>query len=275
MGSPMLPGFTDALMAVCEAKGYTILKEIGRGATARCYLVLSQKYAEHFCVKAMPFTTRQPDQMETQALMQLPSPNVIYLYDVVQTPHCLFLILEYCPGGSLLDVVRRDGPLHGAALHQTCRSILDGLIFIHERGCAHLDLKPANVLIDRFGRPKLADFGLAQFFSTDHPETMRRAGTLAFIPPEVLNSTGAYDPFKADVWAFGITAFALAAGKPPWPAESSQGLSDAIMTCDIEFPQDATAAFQHTNLAMLALDPFCRPTAAECLDLPIFTASDK
>jgi serine/threonine protein kinase len=275
MCAGMFPGFTDLLMSVCRSNGYTVMKEIGRGATARCYLALSQKYDEHFVVKAMPFTTRQPDYLEAQALMQLPSPNVIYLYDVVQTPHCLFLILEYCPGGSLLDVVLRDGPLHGAALQQTCRSILDGLIFIHERGCAHLDLKPANVLIDRFGRPKLADFGLAQFFSSEHSEAMRRAGTLAFIPPEVLNSTGAYDPFKVDVWAFGITAFALAAGKPPWQAETTLALRTAIMSVDITFPEETPVAFQQTIHAMLAIDPFCRPTAAECLNLPFFTTGDR
>jgi serine/threonine protein kinase len=137
---------------------------------------------------------------------------VIYFYDFVTTPLFQYLFLEFCPAGTLLDVVRKAGPFEGAQLHAACKAILNGLAYIHGRHIAHLDIKPSNIFIDRFGRPKLADFGISRRFAD--PSSVHRAGTLAFLAPEVLGCA-AYDPFKADIWSLGVTFYVMAFGSDP------------------------------------------------------------
>jgi serine/threonine protein kinase len=257
------------LMAVVQAKGYTLLKEIGRGATARCYLAHSNQYDENYVVKAMPIAENRPGELETDALKQLAAPNIIYLYDVVRSRDCLYLFLEYCPSGSLIDVIQKQGVLQGLELQRISRGILDGLVYIHSRQFAHLDMKPANVLIDRFGRPKLADFGLSRRFSHDQPKMKHTAGTLCYVAPEMFGPSTC-DPFKADIWAFGVTCYVIAFGGPPWRASTIQEMQDEIATREITFPEDCDPLFASAVMAMLTIDPSARPTAEQCLELPFF-----
>jgi polo-like kinase 1 len=200
------------------------------------------------------------------ALLHLAFPNIIYLYDVAYMKHFVFLFLEFCPGGSVLDMMTRSGCLHDAALKRMSSGILRGLVDMHSKRFAHLDMKLATVLIDRFGRQKLADFGLSGHLAPEHAETRQRAGTLCYIAPEMLISHSApYDPFKADIWAFGVTCYVMAFGRPPWEA-----LKDEIMNTELSFPPETDTTFAEAVRNMLTLDPEERPTASQCLEIPFF-----
>ncbi|OHT09198.1 hypothetical protein TRFO_22034 [Tritrichomonas foetus] len=100
---------------------------------------------------------------EVSALSKLSHPNIVSAFEGFVCGDRLVLILEYCPGGSIQDMLHNGDILKGDRLHAFTYQIVSALRHCHEKGIAHRDIKPANIFIDRYGRPKLADFGLATF----------------------------------------------------------------------------------------------------------------
>jgi serine/threonine protein kinase len=195
-------------------------------------------------------------------------PNVIYLYDFVCTKQALYLFLEYCPGGSLGDVISKHGTFAGKQLYGICKEVLVGLCYTHSMRWAHLDIKPANIFIDKNGRAKLADFGISQMFENTDGASLR-AGTLAFAAPELFQRR-VYDPFKADICSFALTSYFMTFGSFPYPAPGKRRPSFAFS--EIPFPADTDPIFIDALRAML--DEAERSTAAECLNLPLFASAD-
>ena len=209
--------------------GYAIQNRLGRGGYASVYLVKSVKYGCDFVAKV----TRQKGDVpiekenEIRTLISLTHPNIISIYEYFADESYLYLILEYCSQGSLADLVHNHGPLHGEQLVSVCRKITEGLIACHDARIAHRDIKPANILLDQYGRPKLSDFGLSDFF--DKGSLLKsRAGSMAFLAPEVWTRAAGHDPFKADVWALGVTFYYLATGHLPWKTDSIHSMQQSI-----------------------------------------------
>jgi serine/threonine protein kinase len=138
---------------------------------------------------------------------------VINVYETFVESNFRFIVLEYCPGGSLHDMLS-EGPVPMDVLIPYGQQIVGALRACHSHGVAHLDIKPQNILIDKHGRAKLCDFGLALLDRGGFVKQFK--GSVAFLAPEVLRHVD-YDPFRADVWSLGVTLFVLATGHLPWP----------------------------------------------------------
>jgi serine/threonine protein kinase len=195
------------------------------------------------------------------------------MYDIFVVPDCIYTVLEFCPGGSLYPFTHPTRLLSGRQLHGVCKTILTGLVYIHAHQFAHLDLKPSNILVDRFGRPKLADFGFARGYTAEMLEHKQHAGTLAYVAPEVITS-GPYDPFKADIWSFGMTCYVLACGKGPWEIKRARDILEGITQRGLDFPDSCDSTLAEAIRRMLVLDPRQRPTAAECMEFQVFIDAD-
>jgi serine/threonine protein kinase len=263
--------FTE-ICAIFESKGYNFVKSIGRGATAQCYLVFSRQYKQLFVAKVMVGVSEAVSECETAALRDLSHPNVLYLYDIHVTQQAVYLFLEYCPGGSLTDVVVKQGVLAGKRLYGVAKEILTGLSYMHGQKWAHLDLKPANILIDKHGRAKLADFGISRSFQGTEG-AIRRGGTLMFAAPELLRA-GRYDPFKADIWSLSVTLFFLAFGSFPFSCPVPGQPLPSYEFAEISFPPDADPLVVEALRLMMVIDPVARPTAGECFSIPLFAIGD-
>lgn len=264
------------LTEILQMKGYTYIAPIGKGGTATCFLVKSNKYQMNFvCKKCSLDHSVMCSNCELNALKKLNSPEVINIYNFEVTANAIYLFLEYCPNGSLQDIVKNQGPLKGDRLIAVCKSILQGIDFIHSNSCAHLDIKPPNILIDPYGRTKLADFGISRFVDQTENSLNHHCGTLLFMSPELIKH-GKYDPFKSDIWALGVTFYWIATGKYPWPRRKTEDTKDAIHKGLTYFPPE----FHHGELKsiirrMLDLSPESRPSAKELLHLSIFKNCDK
>jgi serine/threonine protein kinase len=148
------------------------------------------------------------------------------MYDSFVESKYRFIVLEYCPGGSLAEKLAA-GPLAREELFSACVQLISALRACHSVRVAHSDLKPQNILLNRQGRLKLADFGLANVHQGDLSSQFK--GSLAYIAPEVLRHE-LFDPFKADVWSLGVTFYVMATGKLPWPENlRSSELYDCIV----------------------------------------------
>ncbi|MER7210058.1 serine/threonine-protein kinase [Streptosporangium sp. NPDC000239] len=156
-------------------------------------------------------------------------PHVAHVYDAgVLADGRPYMVLELCPGGSLLDRLRAEGPLAPAEVADIGVRIADALAAAHSAGVLHRDIKPANILINRYGNVVLSDFGLATMPSAGGEASVTRESlTPAYAPPEAFDLT---EPSAAgDVYSLSATLYALLSGRPPRFPESGVANIAVIM----------------------------------------------
>ncbi|MBG0818881.1 serine/threonine protein kinase [Planomonospora sp. ID82291] len=156
-------------------------------------------------------------------------PHVAHVYDAGVLPDGRpYMVLELCPGGSLLDRLRAEGRLAPAEVADIGVRIADALSAAHAVGVLHRDIKPANILVNRYGNVVLSDFGLATMPSAGGEMSVTRESlTPAYAPPEAFELT---EPTAAgDVYSLAATLYALLSGRPPRFPESGVANLAVIM----------------------------------------------
>lgn len=254
--------------------GYEDLKPIGDGGFATIYKVTSRQYQQDFAVKLIDFSLDDSSslpasfQAEITALTKLDHPNVIKIFNYFTSETILYIILEYCSGGSLKDLINKSGFIKQQVVIELSQQIIRALSFCHTKGIAHRDVKPANILIDRYGRAKLADFGLAQHFNKSQRISIF-GGSLPYLAPEILQQRP-YDPKRADVWALGITFYEMAAGCLPYNETCPEKLLELIKTQIMIPPSHFTSSFTDMIKRMLEFHSHDRIKLDDLIKLPIF-----
>ena len=141
-------------------------------------------------------------------------PGVVTVYDAGLLPDARpYLIMELCAGGSLTQWLDPANVRSEDQIRRVGMRVADALAGLHARGVLHRDVKPANILIDGFGRPRLADFGLAAVVGVEAAATDALRMTPAYAPPEAFTKTPATE--AGDVFSLAATLYALLAGHPP------------------------------------------------------------
>ena len=255
-------------------KGYILQEEIGHGQHAIVFKVLSQKYNIEFAAKVFSLNNEKNSHLknifnaEKFALLNIIHPNVILIYDYFIDNNHFYLILEYCPNGTLMNFIEKKTFKTKEKLIFYFKEMLEALKFIHSKNIAHLDIKPANILFDKYFRLKISDFGLASNFEKN--ELIRGfLGSLLFMSPEQIKRQN-YDPFKADIWALGITFYLLATNENPWNFSNKIELENSISLGLINFPNNLDLEIKSLILEMLNMNFKKRKTTDELLNLPIF-----
>ncbi|KAJ4913289.1 mitogen-activated protein kinase kinase kinase 16 [Raphanus sativus] len=242
---------------------------IGRGSTATVSIAVSNS-GEIFAVKSADFSSSAFLQNEKSILSTLSSPHIVKYIGSDVTPDkdglVYNLLMEYVSGGSLHDLIKKSGgKLPEPAIRSYTRQILRGLLYLHERGIVHCDLKSQNVLVEENGAVcKIADVGCAKPVSKSG-----FSGTPAFMAPEV--ARGEEQRFPADVWALGCTVIEMMAGSTPWPE-----LNDVVAAMykigfsgeSPEIPEVISGKGKDFLMGCLENDPKQRWTVEELLKHP-------
>lgn len=141
-------------------------------------------------------------------------PFVVQMYEIIEVPKYLFLIMEFVQGGDLFDAISQANKLPEDVCRVYFAQIVLGLEYLHSLGITHRDMKPENILIGEGGKIKIADFGLGNFF-TENQKLKTACGSPCYAPPEMLNQEE-YDPRKVDIWSSGVLLYAMLHGYLPF-----------------------------------------------------------
>ncbi|OHT00580.1 CAMK family protein kinase [Tritrichomonas foetus] len=222
----------DQINSELNSKGYISEEIIGQGGFSAVFLVSSDKYkSRKFVAKVSNKYDRRGNVIhrEVDLLIDLIHPNIITMYEYFYDNDFLYMILEHCPGGSLEDAIKNEGPLCQKELYRVFTSIVQAVVCCHQKGIAHQDIKPSNILLDEHGRVKLADFGVSQKYDrNDYKFKVKTlVGTKWCMSPEKMNRVE-HNPFSSDIWSLGITFLELASGKNPWNNYSLDSIENMI-----------------------------------------------
>jgi serine/threonine protein kinase len=260
-----------------DIPGHKIIDVLGSGGFATVYRTWQVAVSRETAVKVDSRALHsERDQRrffrEVTAAGRLSGhPHIIDVYDAgTLRDGRPYMVMELCPGGSLNDELRRNGPLTPASVCQIGVNLAAALAAAHELGILHRDLKPANILVNRYGVVGIADFGLASIIAAGGEQSVTRdALTPAFAPPESFR--GEEPSPAADVYSMAATLYALMAGRPPhFPASGDSPGLWAILERHGQRVDDipgAPARMMEILQACLAADPSQRlPSAASLRD---------
>lgn len=205
-------------------------------------------------------------EYEYNIMLQLNHPSIVKLYDIFEDENSRYLVMEYCSKGTILQ----KGKIPKDQLIFYFKQLLEALAYCHSLNITHRDIKPINIYLDQYDHVKLADFGLAKKFNTNE-KTNEKNGTLMFFAPEMIQYP-TICPFKADIWALGITFYFMATGNFPFQSKSREQLKRLILLGELNLEEyDIDPNFQNLIKKMTAINVNLRPMADELLKLPIFT----
>jgi predicted Ser/Thr protein kinase len=201
---------------------YELLEELGRGGTATVYLARQTDLGRLVALKeltALPVSdpsTARRFLRESRLAASLNHPNIVTVHDFFEHRGTPYIAMEYVEGGTLRPV------MHELAFPQAAKvleGLLSGLRFAHERGIVHRDLKPENLMVTGDDRVKIADFGIAKVTDETHVTTALTVkgttiGTPTYMAPE--QALGLEIGPWTDLYAVGVIAFELLAGRPPF-----------------------------------------------------------
>jgi len=238
---------------------YQILEELGRGACGVVYRALDPAIGRTVAIKTIRFSEfsdlderrdmRERVLREAQSAGKLSHPNIVTIYDVLESNDLAYIFMEFVDGSSLKDAMRRDSPPGREQVLSFLRQIASALDYAHRKGIIHRDIKPANIMIsdrgvDRDGVAKIADFGVAKLIS--HEATHQRAlmGTPSYMSPEQLEGVavgGASDQF-----ALGVLVYELLTGEKPFAADNLAALHYFICKRPAKPPHELNPTLSET-----------------------------
>lgn len=211
---------------------YRIERRIGCGGMSVVYRSVHPKLGIPVAVKLMkPEFLRDKDSLDrfertARICARLNHPNVVRVYDFGVENGLPFLVMEILPGGSMHDMLQREGPLPHALVANAAVSVCLGLAATEAAGIVHRDIKPDNIMIDADGVCKISDLGLARsdsvrFGASTIPFSL--LGTPEYMAPEQADDASACDT-RADIYSLGVSMYQMATGRLPFLADTTEEL---------------------------------------------------
>ncbi len=252
---------------------FTLAEEIGSGGMSVVYLGRDEVLDRPVAVKVLRTGFEDSEvgerfRREGRTAARISHPNVVQVYDaqegMLDDREVSYIVMEHVSGGDLKDRIRASGPLSEKELCRMGADVASGLSAAHERGIIHRDIKPQNILIDDYGRPKITDFGIARALDTTQAtRTGSYLGTATYSSPEQLRGEPVTP--KSDIYSLGATLYESATGEPPFTGSPIE-VAGQQLSKDPETPSTrgvaVSPAFEKLIMAALSKEPSNRPDAA-------------
>ncbi|KAI0683103.1 kinase-like protein [Earliella scabrosa] len=200
-------------------KEYQLGDSLGKGAFGQVYRALNWATGETVAIKEIQLGNIPKSEIgqimsEIDLLKNLNHPNIVKYKGFETTPDYLYIILEFCENGSLHNICKKFGKFPETLVGVYIAQVLEGLVYLHDQGVIHRDIKGANILTNKDGCVKLADFGVASSTATGAVRDDAVVGSPYWMAPEVIEQSGATT--ASDIWSVGCTVIELLEGRPPY-----------------------------------------------------------
>ncbi|HVS16786.1 MAG TPA: protein kinase [Thermoanaerobaculia bacterium] len=234
-------GIAEPDLIGVELGHHRVLAEVGAGGMGRVYVAEDLRLKRRVALKVLPPEVAEDAQRlerfqrEAEMLATLSHPGIVTVFSVEQDQGLHFLTMELVDGETLRRRIAQ-GPLEIAEATELAVELASALTAAHERGITHRDLKPDNVMVDREGRVKVLDFGIAKALQTaDAPDaagsTLTRPGlligTVSYMSPE--QASGRTVDFRSDQFSFGVVLFEMLTGTRAFRGEDTDATLEAIL----------------------------------------------
>nr|XP_027805109.1 sperm motility kinase 2B-like [Marmota flaviventris] len=242
---------------------YEVLRDIGHGGFGQIKLARHCLTGAQVAVKVLQKKGQKLQVLSEPDMMRsLEHPNVIQLFQVIETHRNIYLVMELAGGGQLLDQI----PLGGMQEEEARRlfwEVVCAVAYCHDKGMVHRDLKPENIMLDAKGHIKLIDFGFSTWV-TPGQKLKESWGTLSHIAPEIIRRQ-AYEGPPVDIWSLGVTLYFMLTRKLPFMGSTRKETMRQIVLGLYRDPPHVSLAARMLIYQMLTLDPRKRPTAKQIL----------
>ena len=208
---------------------YTIERELGGGGMSRVFVAEERSLGRQVVVKVLPpelaaDVNAERFRREIQLCAKLQHPHIVPLLSAGEGEDFLYYTMPFIEGQSLRQRLTAGGPLAVGETLRILREVLQALSYAHRRGVAHRDIKPENILLGE-GGAVVADFGVAKALDASASTSITTAGfavgTPAYMAPEQVAGSKTLD-HRADIYAVGIVAYEMLAGRPPFTGDSPE-----------------------------------------------------
>ncbi|GJJ15054.1 hypothetical protein Clacol_009329 [Clathrus columnatus] len=250
---------------------------LGEGGFARVYEVKDVK-GVRCAIKVITKSSLKTKKAKTKLYAEikihrsLTHPNVVKFNECFEDEENVYMTLELCENGSLMDMLRRRRRFTEPEARFFLVQLIGACHWMHTHQVIHRDLKLGNLLLDARMNVKVADFGLAALIENPGERKKTICGTPNYIAPEVLFDTTNGHSFEVDTWSIGVILYTLIVGRPPFQTKDVKEIYKRIRDNQYEFPTDRQVCSNVRALIqqILTTDPQARPTLHEILDHAFF-----
>ena len=258
---------------------FEILEKLGQGNYGCVYKVKKKSTNEIFAAKISTILKNNIENFkkEINVLKQSNSPYIIKYYNSYLKNNKIWIIIEYCDAGSVLDLMRITNKyLNEEEISSIISMVLKGLLFLHEQKKIHRDIKAGNILLKKEGYAKLGDFGVSAQLMHSFSKKISKIGTPYWMSPEVISQSN-YDS-KCDIWSLGITCIEMAEGEPPYSEIRTFLVMKKIISNPpkgLTNPKLWSKEFNDFVSLCLTFEPLKRPSAKDLIKHPFICKFNK
>ncbi|XP_053728638.1 MAP/microtubule affinity-regulating kinase 4 isoform X5 [Synchiropus splendidus] len=211
---------------------YRLLKTIGKGNFAKVKLARHILTGREVAIKIIDKTQLNPTSLqklfrEVRIMKTLNHPNIVQLFEVIETEKTLYLIMEYASGGEVFDYLVAHGRMKEKEARAKFRQIVSAVHYCHQKNIVHRDLKAENLLLDANSNIKIADFGFSNEF-TAGSKLDTFCGSPPYAAPELFQGKK-YDGPEVDIWSLGVILYTLVSGSLPFDGQNLKELRERVL----------------------------------------------
>nr|XP_056708807.1 serine/threonine-protein kinase MARK1 isoform X1 [Euleptes europaea] len=240
---------------------YRLLKTIGKGNFAKVKLARHVLTGREVAVKIIDKTQLNPTSLqklfrEVRIMKILNHPNIVKLFEVIETEKTLYLVMEYASGGEVFDYLVAHGRMKEKEARAKFRQIVSAVQYCHQKCIVHRDLKAENLLLDGDMNIKIADFGFSNEFTIGNKlDTF--CGSPPYAAPELFQGKK-YDGPEVDVWSLGVILYTLVSGSLPFDGQNLKELRERVLRGKYRIPFYMSTDCENLLKKLLVLNPIKR-----------------
>ncbi|XP_043406742.1 serine/threonine-protein kinase MARK2 isoform X25 [Chelonia mydas] len=247
---------------------YRLLKTIGKGNFAKVKLARHVLTGKEVAVKIIDKTQLNSSSLqklfrEVRIMKVLNHPNIVKLFEVIETEKTLYLVMEYASGGEVFDYLVAHGRMKEKEARAKFRQIVSAVQYCHQKFIVHRDLKAENLLLDADMNIKIADFGFSNEFTFGNKlDTF--CGSPPYAAPELFQGKK-YDGPEVDVWSLGVILYTLVSGSLPFDGQNLKELRERVLRGKYRIPFYMSTDCENLLKKFLILNPSKRGTLEQIM----------